>query len=68
MSGVIDGNGVQWEHCSLCGKSVRLDDLGYVPPHRGYPYGQDICLECTNVHPNIEMIQPAAKWVAVVSE
>jgi hypothetical protein len=64
MSGVIDDRGVQWEHCSLCHKFVRLTNLGYVPPHIHPPYGQDICMECTNMHPQIESIIPAKSWIA----
>lgn len=57
MSGVIDENGVQWEHCHGClgegtpdyserGKWVRIDDLVYERPSIEFPYGRDLCWEC----------------------
>lgn len=64
MSGVIDNNEVQWEHCSLCTKWVRIENLGYEPPSAEHSCGRDICLACTNKHPNIESIQPAKSWIA----
>lgn len=63
MSGVIDENGVQWEHCNVCTKWVKIQDLGYEPPSAEYDCGRDICLECTNKHPNIEIIIPAKGWI-----
>jgi len=64
MSGIIDNNGVQWEHCTVCGTMVRLDDLGYEPPSEQHKHGRDICLSCTNQHDDIESIVPAHRWVA----
>lgn len=46
MSGVIDDNGVQWEHCNECGKWVRYHHLKYEPPSRDHKYGRDLCPEC----------------------
>ena len=63
MSGVIDGKGVQWEHCNLCGEWIKISMLGYEPPSKEYDCGRDICIKCTNKHPNIESIQPANGWV-----
>lgn len=63
MSGVFI-NGVQWEHCCVCSKWVALDDLGYEPPSAQFEHGRDICLACTNVHPDIELIKPAVRWEA----
>jgi hypothetical protein len=63
MSGVIDGNGVQWEHCTVCNKWARLDALGYEPPSAQHPHGRDICLTCANAHSDIESIQPAPSWI-----
>lgn len=63
MSGVIDGAGVQWEHCSACHKFVRIENLGYEPPSATYEYGRDLCITCVNAHPDIESIQPAASWL-----
>jgi|JI6StandDraft_1071083.scaffolds.fasta_scaffold48570_4 hypothetical protein len=67
MAGYIDKNNVQWEHCNVCGDSVRLNDLGYEPPSTEHVHGRDICLTCTNAHPNIESIQPARSWLEVRS-
>ena len=63
MSGVIDENGIQWEHCNCCSKFARLDNLGYEPPTTEFKHGRDICLACTNKHPNIESIEPAKSWL-----
>lgn len=68
MSGVIDDKGIQWEHCNVCGKWVRLDDLGLDPTDTHHKGGCDICLECVNKHPNIEAIQPAKAWVPQYEE
>lgn len=63
MSGVIDKDGVQWEHCNCCGEWTKIDNLGYEPPSLQFDCGRDICLACTNKHPNIESIKPAAAWI-----
>ena len=55
-------NGVQYENCDLCGKSVRFDSLGYEPPSPHYKHGRDICLACTNTHPQMHSIVPAKTW------
>jgi hypothetical protein len=64
MSGVIDEHGQQWEHCSVCTGWVRIEDLGYEPPSPQFTCGRDICLKCTNAHPDIERIKPSPNWVA----
>lgn len=57
MSGVIDSDGVQWEHCNGCkgedtpdfserGKWVRIDELRYEPPSEQHPHGRDLCPDC----------------------
>lgn len=57
MSGVIDEDGTQWEHCNGCtgegtedfserGKWVRIEDLTYEKPSEKYPYGRDLCFDC----------------------
>ena len=33
MSGVIDKNGQQWEHCNCCGKWVEFENLEYDIPN-----------------------------------
>src|SRR6185369_12352940 len=42
MSGVIDENGVQWQHCHICRGWVRIQDLLYEEPSDAHPYGRDI--------------------------
>lgn len=66
MAGVIDERGVQWEHCSCCGKLVRLQDLGYQPKSHQHPYGRDLCLTCANALPQAQLrkVQPAVNWIA----
>lgn len=64
MSGVIDENGQQWEHCNVCAKMFKIENLGYEPPIQGMPEsGRDICLACTNKHPHIDKILPAKSWI-----
>lgn len=49
MSGVIDKNGQQWEHCCNCGKFVKYQDLQYGYSHRWPQYDAvDLCLTCYN--------------------
>ena len=62
MSGVIDENGQQWEHCHTCGHFVRFpQNLGYTAG-----YAAHICLQCTNALPQeeLETVIPAPSWVA----
>lgn len=63
MSGVIDKDGVQWEHCNECGKFVKIQELGYQPHSLKWNGPCDICLECANKAPNIEQIIPAQSWL-----
>lgn len=46
MSGVIDEQGIQWEHCNICGDFERIDQLQYDPPSTSYPHGRDVCRKC----------------------
>lgn len=46
MSGVIDDNGQQWEHCCSCGKFVKIQKLWYEKPSKQYQYGRDLCNAC----------------------
>jgi hypothetical protein len=46
MSGVIDDNGVQWEHCHGCGEFVQIELLLYEEKSAGHPYGRDLCPKC----------------------
>lgn len=65
MAGVIDANGVQWEHCTSCGRSVRLTNLGYEKPSKEFKHGRDLCLSCVNKLPDLSRIVPAQEWRAV---
>lgn len=47
MSGVIDNNGVQWEHCNECTNYVRIDLLMYEQPSADHKYGRDLCKTCS---------------------
>lgn len=62
MSGVIE-NGVQWERCNCCTTFTKLTSLGYEPPSAQFEHGRDICLDCTNKHPDIESVEPAEDWI-----
>jgi hypothetical protein len=65
MSGVIDDNGQQWEHCNSCGEFKRFpENLGYEPPTPQYQYGRMLCIKCANTSPNLELIEPAPSWTA----
>jgi hypothetical protein len=46
MSGVIDDNGIQWEHCNSCGKFVEIDHLFYEYPNNVNLNGRDLCEDC----------------------
>ena len=48
MSGVIDSNGVQWEHCNKCGEYVNINKLYYEQPSRKYDCGRDLCKKCAS--------------------
>ena len=48
MSGVIDENGVQWEHCNICGNMVKLEDLGFIPTWKTHSHGVDVCVKCVD--------------------
>lgn len=67
MSGVIDEKGQQWEHCTLCGMSHKIQNLGYLPKAKKYPHGLDIGLCCINKLTQSEMrkVVPAHDWKAV---
>ena len=49
MSGVIDKNGQQWEHCNHCGVFTEIERLttGYSPKWPKYPW-VDLCLNCNS--------------------
>ena len=63
MSGVLDENGQQWEHCNVCGEFRRIGDLGHIPGVC------DICMECTNAYVDvITIVVPAHSWTAQYKE
>jgi len=50
MSGVIDENGVQWEHCNSCNIFVEIDNLCYAPSNPDFwEYGLDLCHMCADI-------------------
>lgn len=69
MSGVIDEKGVQWEHCSVCSKMVKLSMLGYEPPSDAHKNGRDICIVCVNKLSQraIKRVLPATDWKKVLT-
>lgn len=42
MSGVIDEDGTQWEHCNVCAGWVRIEELHYEPPSQKFDCGRDV--------------------------
>ena len=64
MAGVVDSNGVQWEHCNGCGSFVKLHDLGFQRPCSEYLTGRDLCLKCVNALSQFQLrrVQPAVNW------
>lgn len=64
MSGIIDNNGIQWEHCNVCGASTELSNLGYLPPNKNYAHGLDICIKCVNTlsQSDIRKVIPSTSW------
>jgi hypothetical protein len=66
MSGVLDSNGIQWEHCNVCGMFTKLTMLGYQPKSKKYPHGRDICIKCVNqlTHWHLSRVIPAKDWIA----
>lgn len=68
MSGVIDPDGTQWEHCNCCGKFVKIDNLGYQKPSAKWPHGRDLCVKCVDTliqsrEVKFRDISPARGWV-----
>lgn len=67
MSGVIDEDGQQWEHCNGCTKFIRIEDLLYEQPTMKYRYGRDLCPPCrelSKANPGCD-IQPDPGEVAL---
>jgi hypothetical protein len=61
MSGVIDKDGQQWEHCHTCNDFVRFpQNLGYTKDYTAH-----ICLTCANklTQSELEEVIPAPAWV-----
>lgn len=70
MSGVIDGNGQQWEHCNGCGEFIKIQHLGYLKPTGRLDCGADLCIDCANTLLACGLvkeqgIQPPLVWKAV---
>lgn len=66
MSGVIDEDGQQWEHCDGCTKFVKIEELLYEQPTGRYKYGRDLCKKCMGLVRNTpgEYIAPDPGEVA----
>lgn len=71
MSGVIDDNGQQWEHCNRCVKLFRFpQSLGYQKPNTQYPHGRMLCVHCVDAvlrarEVKFRQIEPAPDWKCV---
>lgn len=46
MAGVIDRQGIQWEHCNKCGQWESIGNLRYEKPSEQFRYGRDLCRKC----------------------
>jgi len=73
MSGVIDDNGQQWEHCNGCEEWVKLEDLGYLRPSKKLLHGADLCVDCVDFlirteRVAFEDITPADSWQTYEAE
>lgn len=67
MSGVIDKDGTQWEHCDGCYDWTKFKDLGYLKPTKHYIHGLSICANCADILLRCRLvkfnrIQPALTW------
>lgn len=67
MSGVVDKNGVQWEHCCDCNKFVPMKKLSYLKPTYEHKYGLDLCIACAdkgirNGKYEFDNIRPGESW------
>jgi hypothetical protein len=49
MSGVIDEDGTQWEHCNICGDFEKIGELRYEQPSERFPHGRDVCRGCAKL-------------------
>ncbi len=59
MSGVIDENGQQWEHCSHCSRWVKIQNLRYEQPSPKHEYGRGLCNRCYRITQIVEIrLQP----------
>jgi hypothetical protein len=66
MSGVIDDNGQQWEHCCHCGNFTKIQDLvtGYSPKWPNYPW-VDMCKNCKS---RIDPDTPVVTYAEILKE
>ena len=68
MSGVVDNNGQQWEHCGDCYTFIRFpQNLGYEKPTKTWEYGRMLCVSCVDKgiragEIEFENIRPAPEW------
>lgn len=74
MSGVVDRNGQQWEHCNECGDFHRFpQDLGHQRPDAQWRYGRMLCVKCVDAGLRARTIKfrsitPAPSWKCVKVE
>ena len=74
MSGVVDNNGQQWEHCNAHPKPAMFkfpQSLGYEKPSTAWPYGRMLCVTCVDRllrarEIKFRQIVPAPDWRQVV--
>lgn len=67
MSGVVDKDGQQWEHCSGCNNWIKIQDLGFEIPSQDWPHGRDLCVKCVDTgiqkrEIEFDNIIPARTW------
>lgn len=67
MSGVII-DGIQWEHCNLCGLFERIDVMGYVGVRdsEGKVEKFDTCEKCMDIFDSCEDAIPGSGSVALM--
>jgi hypothetical protein len=72
MSGVVDHNNQQWEHCMACGDFKKFpQDLGHEKPTTHHTYGRMLCVTCVdkglrNRTIKFRSIIPAPSWKQVM--
>lgn len=65
MAGVIDDSGQQWEHCSLCGKFVKVEELWYEVPNKRFRFGRDLCKRCAAPMKYTDRVRPPSAPIRI---